>query len=194
MYIIYSLNDPITNEVRYVGKTSLKRKHKRLYEHIKYAYKNTTYSATWIRSLLKVNKRPIMNVLEVVMIEESESREVYWISQFDNLTNLTDGGEKTFKFNPVVIERLRVLNSGENNPCFGKTWTDEQRKNLSDSLKGKLHTQEHKDKIGASLSKRISIDGIIYKSIRFAAKELHIRNSTIIERLKSIDYPLWVVL
>lgn len=55
MYIIYSLIDPRTNEVRYVGRTSLKRKNKRLYEHINYAHKNKTYSATWIRKLLELN-------------------------------------------------------------------------------------------------------------------------------------------
>lgn len=173
----------------------LERKDKRLYEHINYAHKNKTYSATWIRKLLSLNLLPIMVVLEEVTTkEESEEREIYWISQFSNLTNLTIGGEKTFRFTPDVIERLRVMNTGPNNPCFGKIWTDEERKKLSERRKGTTHTQLHKDKIGESLSKKISINGIIYKSIRYACKELHISNKTAIRKLKSTDHPDWIYL
>lgn len=55
MYIIYSLKDPRTNEVRYIGRTSIQRQHKRLYEHINYSHKIKTYSATWIRKLLSLS-------------------------------------------------------------------------------------------------------------------------------------------
>ena len=121
-------------------------------------------------------------------------QEVQWITQFSNLTNHTLGGEKTFRFTPEVIERLRTMNTGSNNPCFGKVWTIDERNRLSERRKGSTHTQSHKDKIGESLSKKISINGIIYKSIRYACNELHMSNKTAIMKLKSTDYPDWIYL
>ena len=53
MYIIYSLKDPRTDDVKYVGRTSLERKDKRLYEHINYAHKNKTYSVNQLSNMIE---------------------------------------------------------------------------------------------------------------------------------------------
>ena len=61
---IYSLTDPITNQIRYVGKTV--NLEQRLYNHINHAktMKYKRHVCYWINSLLKQGKLPIMNVLE----------------------------------------------------------------------------------------------------------------------------------
>jgi transposase len=93
---IYTLSDPITNEIRYVGKANNLKK--RLSTHltpsnlIKPSHKNN-----WIKSLLVKNLKPLIKIVDEVLISEWEFWEIYWISQFKTwgfkLTNLTNGGD-----------------------------------------------------------------------------------------------------
>ena len=93
---IYSLSDPITHEIRYIGKTN--NIVKRLYGHltksnlVKYTHKNN-----WIKQLLLYGSKPIIEIIDKVPNSEWIFWEIYWISQFKvwgfNLTNLTDGGD-----------------------------------------------------------------------------------------------------
>ena len=191
MYIIYSLIDPITNEVRYIGQTLLLRQKKRLYEHVKYAHKGKTHSSCWIRKLIRCGETPIMNVIEVVSKDNVNDREKYWIKQFDNLTNLTDGGQADFTYTPEIIEKFRIMNTGENNPCFGKLWTDEERLKLSLQRKGIPKSIQFKNSVSKTMGSEIEVNGINYQSIRSAQKELKIRFKTITTRLDSIDFPDW---
>ena len=48
-------------------------------------------------------------------------------------------------------EHLRQMMIGENNPRYGVVLTKETRKKISESLKGRHLSQEHKDKISKSL-------------------------------------------
>lgn len=194
MYIIYSLLDPDTNEIRYIGKTTEKRKSKRLNEHIRGSSKLKNKKDYWINKLLKKGKKPIMEVIELISLDLVDERESYWISQFANLTNLTSGGEKSYQITEELREKLRLINSGENNPCYGRRWSDAERKKLSDINKGRTLSESQKTKIGESLSKKISINGVIYKSITFASKELHMSKSTIISNLRDINNDDWFYL
>ena len=56
-YILYVLIDPSTNEIRYVGQTSMKL-HRRLACHI--SKREKTYKKDWINSLLIKNLEPII--------------------------------------------------------------------------------------------------------------------------------------
>jgi hypothetical protein len=99
---IYSLKDPVTNEVRYVGKTINPKG--RLSSHIKYAKFKKYHSAYWIQSLLNEGYKPVMEILEEANSETWAEREVYWISYYRSLydlTNISDGGGsdcKTYGF------------------------------------------------------------------------------------------------
>lgn len=91
---IYSLTDPITNQIRYVGKTV--NLEQRLYNHINHAkiMKYKRHVCYWINSLLKQGKLPIMNVLEKCDENNWQEKEIYWIEQLQgNLCNHTLGGE-----------------------------------------------------------------------------------------------------
>lgn len=127
---IYKLIDPITNKVRYVGKTNnLKR---RLSAHIYKSKKLKHYCATWIKSLLKKSKKPIMEVIEKCEEDIWEEREKYWISFYglENLTNITIGGEGS-----ATYGRL------------GVPWTEEQRVNNRKARLGMKvnHTKQGKE-------------------------------------------------
>jgi hypothetical protein len=91
---IYTLSDPITNEVRYIGQTKHSLE-ERLRGHLK--GKGKTYRVHWINSLKNKGLVPNIELIEEVDKSIGSQTEIYWISMFRfwgfNLTNLTDGGE-----------------------------------------------------------------------------------------------------
>jgi hypothetical protein len=94
---IYSLTDPRTSMVRYIGKTV--QPEKRLYLHVWHAtHDGDTYRDRWIRQLVAEGRTPVFAIVEEVTRETWEERERFWIAHFralnaDKLTNTADGGE-----------------------------------------------------------------------------------------------------
>lgn len=84
---IYTLVDPRTNQVRYVGKTN--NPDMRMSYHLKLREGNEGKN-TWIRELLELGLTPVMNVIETVhytiprdlTVESSAQRERYWIRYY----------------------------------------------------------------------------------------------------------------
>ena len=90
---IYGLFDPITDELRYIGKTNnLKNRFK---GHIQ--DKQDNYKTRWIRLLRKNGLKPKMAELDEVLDEEWIFWEQWYISYFKavgcRLTNTTEGGD-----------------------------------------------------------------------------------------------------
>ena len=143
---IYVLKHPDTLEVRYVGKT-VRSLNRRLGNHIANAKgnKHNKHLSNWILKILSENNRPIIELLEECEHSVWQEREKYWISQFDNLINLTIGGDgcEGFIHNQETIEKLREVNKGRKH-------TDEFKEKMSLRLKGKPLTEEHKANIGKS--------------------------------------------
>ena len=55
---IYTLEHPITNEIRYVGKTNSPER--RLHHHWTVGYKSNNKTGNWLKSLKKLNLKPLM--------------------------------------------------------------------------------------------------------------------------------------
>jgi hypothetical protein len=98
MVKIYTLKDPITNQIRYVGKTK-KELRDRWYSHCS-NYKlerEKSHKNSWIISLKRQGVKPIIELLDEVPKLQWQFWESYWISQIQswgfNLTNMTKGGE-----------------------------------------------------------------------------------------------------
>lgn len=94
---IYTLTDPRTNQVRYVGKTNnIKQRYN---AHLNKARKHQIHMFNWVNQLKKEGLKPIMEIIDEVPIEEWIFWETYWISQFltwgFKLINYTNGGEGT---------------------------------------------------------------------------------------------------
>ena len=94
---IYALVDPITTEIRYVGKADQPQRRLR-YKHLSKSELNVdTPKSRWIKGLLANKKFPKLKILEKVRKEIWQDREVYWIAYYKgkgaDLTNSTDGGE-----------------------------------------------------------------------------------------------------
>lgn len=94
--IIYCLLHPITNEVRYIGVTSLSLS-QRLSQHIWDSKNRLSHKSNWIKSTFNETGRfPVIEELEIVDDANWELMEQYWISQFKvwgfNLVNTSIGG------------------------------------------------------------------------------------------------------
>lgn len=105
---IYALLCP-KGEIRYIGKTNSPQK--RLNQHISAARSRAAkhHCANWIRSLLRADTLPSMDVLyQVPEGEDWKAHEIHMISFFKelgfNLTNVGEGGEGTFDMSPEAVE------------------------------------------------------------------------------------------
>jgi len=174
MYYLYYLIDPNTNLIRYVGISY--HPDRRLSEHIHVSSKLKTHKDRWIHNLLIKNQKPIMKIVhESQDKDEILAYEIEHISMYDNLTNLTSGGEY-FHFTPEVIEKLKRINTGSNNPCYKRVWSKDEKQKLSSMRKGRILNKNWKTKIGLSAPRRqeLIINGVTYTSIKEAMRVLKI--------------------
>jgi group I intron endonuclease len=160
VFYIYTLSNPTTNEVRYVGKTiNIARRYKQhLYD------KRTTHKASWVQSLKKVGLKPKLIILEECNKDNWQEREKYWIRQFNNLTNHLEGGG-----------------------ChYTRTTTYETKAKISKIHKGKILSNEQKNKLRIKSVKRpCYIDNVLYESVKSASQILGIPFTTIHDRLNN---------
>lgn len=134
---IYALVDPRNNAIRYIGKSDKPKR--RLETHlIPYNLRNKTHKNAWINQLLKLGLKPKLETLDWVPTSEWPAEEKKWIARFRNLpgpklTNSTDGGDG----------------------LVGFTHSEETKKRLSESNRGRIHSPESIEKIRASLKGRV---------------------------------------
>lgn len=103
---IYSLNNPITNEIRYIGQTIVNPRSR--YAQHKYQWKRSNKLNKlnqWIKSLADKNLLPSMNIIEDnILIDELDNREIFWLKYYKDLNyklcNLNEGGKgnRGYKF------------------------------------------------------------------------------------------------
>lgn len=133
---IYVLLDPISNEVRYIGKSDNPKN--RLAEHIKKSIYKSTYKNKWIQYLLKKSLKPVIEIIDEVRQEDWSFWEKHYISLYKSwgfkLTNSAEGGNGGNLgdlVNKKISEKLK-----------GRVLSDEWKKNISKSHIGKKHTED----------------------------------------------------
>lgn len=141
---IYTLSDPITNQVRYIGQT--RNIENRLNMHLERCVLSNTHKNSWISSLLKQNYIPIIEILEECDIQDMNFLEIFYISLFKSwnfkLTNMTNGGEGGV---PDLETRLKISKSK-----LGKKWSDKTREIMKNRIPGRTNSvlsEESKKKI-----------------------------------------------
>ncbi len=128
---IYILLDPRTGLPRYVGKT-VRGLMDRKRAHLSKAQKSKRRCrrVTWLRKLIRLDLKPAIQQIDEVEIDRWEETETTYIRLFKSfgadLVNTSDGGD------------------GPN----GWHHTEETKKKISESMKGRRFTKEHKAKIG----------------------------------------------
>lgn len=91
---IYGLKNPLTDEIRYIGKT-IQELSIRLSHHISSAKKGLKYYVyNWIRKLLREGVTPELELLEMGLHRDCLVKEKEYIKKYgDRLCNTTNGGE-----------------------------------------------------------------------------------------------------
>jgi len=120
---IYTLTDPRTNEVRYVGKANnVKQRYK---AHLNRVRKHQTHKKNWLEELRREGLKPIIGVIDVVPIDDWQYWETYWISQMKqwgfNLVNHTNGGDGCTFTNRTSFKKgemgVKIVSLTKNGNC-----------------------------------------------------------------------------
>jgi hypothetical protein len=162
--LIYTLSDPRTGEIRYVGKTTKTLK-RRLQEHLNDAQsqKKPFYVYRWIRGLTAAGELPLIREIAVAGSDWAE-QEQHWIAFYRDsgarLTNATVGGEGVAGLiwgdSSRELQRINGLNrSAETRAkmsaaAIRRAAQPGEKERRSAARKGKLHTDEARVQIGKS--------------------------------------------
>lgn len=179
-YWIYTLSEPESNNVRYVGIS--KQPLIRLKQHLKDTRSNK-HKHNWLK---KIGFNPKIELISLECskkeaIEQEKNLILEFRKRGNKLINKTIGGDynnESFK-SPETIEKLRQSKLGNKNPNYGKTPSEETKIKLSKSLKGRKFSEIHLAKL-KELNQRnnrkifqYSLEGefiMEYQSISKAAK------------------------
>jgi group I intron endonuclease len=132
---IYTLANPETNEVRYIGKTK-KKLYRRLSEHIATSKNLKDHRAKWIQSLLRQNLSPKIELLEMCFEKNWQETEKFWI--------------RTLKFLGVNLVNQNEGGCGNN----GHKFSEESKQKISMSLTGKKQSRETIEKRASQMRGR----------------------------------------
>ena len=201
MIYIYTLLDPITYEVRYVGQT--KNYKIRYTTHIRESKLNSSHKSNWIKKLYKDNKYLLMDIIDICNKEDYPYYEKYYISLYKllgyNLLNMTDGGEGISGYKYTLNDRLKRSNrmKGIGNTFYGKKHSQEAISKISIKNhyanlgnKNPMYGKKQKDKSKKimSLKKKGLYDGI--KNPR--AKKLYQYGWENNEKVSYMKYSVWI--
>ncbi len=160
---IYTLSHPITNEIRYIGKTKYSL-NDRLCKHLLTLENN--HRGKWIRNLLKQDLKPVIELIEECEEINWKWVEKYWISQFKTwnfrLVNFTEGGESG-----IISEKCRKASIKSNT---GRKHSNELIQKRIKTLKKQV---EQYDKFNNYIQ--------TYNSVSEAAKTINGQSSHITE-------------
>ncbi len=165
---IYCLKHPETLEIKYIGKTTnIKR---RLYQHLYDSKKNISNrrAINWIKSLLALKLKPVIEVVEICNEENWQKREIYWISFYKNrfdICNHHEGGLGALGRipNKENIDRIRKVG------YLQSYFSEEQKLEIWNLIKSNYSYQEIK-----KLYPKFSSSS--YRAIKIGALWNHITN------------------
>jgi len=163
---VYQLINSLTGKIFYIGKGSGKR----LNKHIQIAKGNSKNKKRNPKLYNKINKilRNNGKVISLKIYESDDEAEVLKTEKkviakigLKNLTNLTEGGEGTSYPNGFSEEHKKNIALARKRARKGKkrVWSEETKKKISDSLKGRTSNFKgkklsEKSKLKMSLAKK----------------------------------------
>jgi len=173
MIYIYTLSDPITNEIKYCGKT--KDIKERLSGHLK--EKKRIDKFNWIKNLKNNNLKPRIEIIDEVDDNGWDFWEKYWISQLKTwgfeLLNKTDEYSVTgFKHSE---ETKKIISEKQ----IGRKMSDEWRENISKGKKGVKFSDSHIKNLSNSHIGQIS-------NLKIKILQIDIKTGEILNNFESI--------
>lgn len=171
---IYTLKDPTTNIIRYVGQTNDPKRRFNRHLYNSKIFKDKRHISNWIRSLTII---PIMDIIEICEYSIRNDRENYWINYYINqgydLCNSSKGGAGA--------------GIGNKN-CVGRVLSEETKSKMSKSRKGRktTHGKGGSPKIIYQYNKEQILISV-YNSIQDAVKATGFNRLTIRRNIQNIN-------
>lgn len=145
---IYSLSDPRTNRVRYVGKANQVAVRFRAHK----AAPSSLRMRQWLAELSALGLEPVIGVIEKCALTEWRQREIFWIAYYRadpsaDLLNICDGGDGLEEHCEAV--RVRIGNASR-----GLKRSPEVRARMSEAQrvwKRRPMSESHKRKVSLAL-------------------------------------------
>lgn len=188
-YLIYALQDPITFEIRYIGKSmsglDRPKSHNNLNQLQAKSYKNN-----WVKSLISNGYKPIIKIIQYIINPiELDEAEIYWISYFKNLgcplTNSTLGGKGRFGFKLSKESKQKIRESNiKYIMAHKKEYTDDEKISISKKIKLAMTDPEVKQKLRKKGTKIIDNNGTYYESIQDAQNKTGLSRDSIRDLLE----------
>lgn len=147
---IYKILNKANHKV-YIGQTMQTLK-ERLKHHIKPSAKSCFLLKRAINKYGS-NCFEIHEIEEVISVEEANLREIYWISHYKSTdpnfgyNRLKGGRSWSGTHSEKTKKKLSLLNTGPNNPNYGKKLNKEHKNKIAASNKGKKQSEETKKKL-----------------------------------------------
>jgi hypothetical protein len=162
----YVLKDPLTLEIKYVGRTVNISVRYRQHIHSGRCEGKKDKKGSWIKSLLNKNLKPVMDIIEVhetYEINFIKNREMELIAEYSktcDLKNQRDLVDNGYEFSEESRQKMSNSQKGNTNKK-GKTLNAEQRHNCGNGRRGKpsgfinkLHSDVTKDKMKKAWEER----------------------------------------
>ncbi len=144
---IYVLKDPDTGEIRYVGKTNYPTR--RMNAH--FSHKSESRRGRWIDSLKCLNKRPLIEIIDEVLVSDWQQWEIAWIEYFRDLgcdlvnSTLGGNGNNGVKHSAEWNSKISRGNAGKEIPV-------EMRNRIAKTLTGLKTSRNTSGFVGVSKS------------------------------------------
>ena len=195
--IIYALSHPITDEVRYVGKSECGLFRPRQHGSLSNLKKIKLPVVRWINKLKSQNLEYKIEVVEECQTREAlNETEKFYISYFRSLgfrlLNICSGGEGfTGHHKPESIEKIRRASTGRRHTpeaCAkisksktGVPLSQKHRESLKGPrARGRILTKEHCENISkGQMGKKISKEAVVKMAISKGAKPFMDQNGTV---------------
>jgi group I intron endonuclease len=132
IFYVYTLSDPRTNCIRYVGQTAYLKK--RYGEHCRQQYRKD-HRACWLNLLYFSKLLPTMTIIEECNETTWAEREIYWIAYYReqgcDLVNGTDGGDGVYG-----LKHSETTKSIWSKQRKGRVRPDSEKQKISNTMKG----------------------------------------------------------
>lgn len=163
-YYVYTLIDPRTDQIFYVGKGCGAR----MYRHVsdvrngKIANHSNLKLSNKIKKILSLKLRVNYNKVFITLNEnEAYNKEKELIKEIglDNLCNLKDGGGTGYAHSIETKNKMRKNAKhrfGEKNPFYGKSHTHESKKRIAEQQKQRFSDIKNREQLSGILKQKYS--------------------------------------
>ena len=162
---IYILADPVTAQIRYVGKANAP--YERLRAHYWGCGRGETHSQRWIAQLKSQGIWPVLGVIDMATKENWRAREKYWVAYFRGkgvpLTNIAAGG------NGAPMTMPEETKAKMRKSCAGWHQPEEARRKISEARKGMVFPALHRMRLSQKKKEYFSDEQNTYNLSRYWA-------------------------